>query len=453
MTVAPDAPLDGGDRIERRHKPDEFVDDLHTFRPRIRRPEAEAPLPAWPLAWMIAGYPAWFLLGMTGFTWIIFAAPMAASLVRRRNLVAPRGFILYVIFLCWMLGSVVQVNAFSRLAGFGLRAGYYVAAGVFCLYVLNAGRSIPVERIVRWFTMLYMSVIFGGYLAFILGDFSYLSPIGYLMPGALAENELIRALINPTFAQVQDFIGFPVPRPTAPFQYTNGWGASTALLTPFAMVALSDRRVGLNPTLVRFTLGASIVPIVVSMNRGLWLSLGLGLMYVAVRSGLAGQNKLLGALLAGFVALGAIYAFTPLGDLVSERLATGHSDDDRGDLATGAIEGAIESPLLGYGTPRTLTEGKLPIGTHGQAWNLMFSHGFIAFFSYVGFMGMLAWNSRRLIDAKGVWLHTVVIIGLVQMPFYLHLPQQLFFIVAGGTLAVRLAGAVDPPERRLEPTV
>ncbi len=438
MTIAPDAP--GSDRPR-------FGDDLAalpvTYRPRIRRPEAEAPLPTWPMAFMIAGYPAWFLLGLTGFTWVIFALPMAASLIRRRNLVAPRGFVLYLVFLCWMLGSAVQVDGLARMSGFVLRAGYYVSAAVFCLYVLNGGRTVTVERVVRWFTYLYMSVIFGGYLAFILGDFTYLAPAGWFLPGALIENELIRALVNPTFAQVQDFIGFPVPRPTAPFQYTNGWGASTALLTPFAMVAMSDERIGMNRSLVRFTLFASVVPIVVSMNRGLWLSLGVGFLYVAFRSGIAGQRKLLGAMLAGFIGLGAVFVFTPLGDLVSERLATGHSDEDRGDLATGAIAGAIESPLLGFGSPRTLVEGKLPIGTHGQAWNLMFSHGFPAFFSYVGFMAMLAWNSKKLVEPRGVWLHTVVIIGLVQMPFYLHLPQQLFFILAGGTLAVRLAGGVD----------
>ena len=37
---------------------------------------------------------------------------------------------------------------------------------------------------------------------------------------------------------------------------------------------------------------------------------------------------------------------------------------------------------------------------------------------------------------------------LVYLPNNPYNPQQLFFIVAGGTLAVRLAGAVDPPERR-----
>ncbi len=44
--------------------------------------------------------------------------------------------------------------------------------------------------------------------------------------------------VHPRFADVQDILGYPVSRPSAPFIYTNDWGGNFALLIPFVILGV-----------------------------------------------------------------------------------------------------------------------------------------------------------------------------------------------------------------------
>jgi hypothetical protein len=410
---------------------------------RIYRAEAEAPLPLWPLTLMISAYPVWFLLGLGGFMWVGLAAPMAAAVVRRRDLRAPRGIALWALFLLAVVVSGFSIDTPARFAGYTLRLGYYLAATVFLLYLLNGGRSVSVAKIVRSFTVLWMLTVVGGYLALLVGNTSFRSPAWYLMPAALLDNELIATLVTPGFADLQDIIGFPVPRPKAPFPYTNSWGSVVALTTPFALMALADSRVGLPRRLVKVALAASVVPIVISLNRGLWLSLGLGLAYAAVRLGLGGHRRTFQRFAALAVVLVAVIVFSPLGGVVSSRIDSGHSDGDRLALATAAIEGAAERPLFGWGAPRPNVEGQPSVGTHGQIWLVTFSHGFVGAVGFVGALGSFLYWTRRQRTTSGILAHSVVLIALAQMPVYLMIPHSLFAVMAAVAVALRYQAAAD----------
>lgn len=411
---------------------------------KIYRAEAEAPLPHWPVTLMISAYPVWFLLGLGGFMWVILAAPMAAALVRRRDLIAPKGIGLWLVFLTAVVGSAFSVDTPARFSGYLLRLGYYVAATIFVLYLLNGGRSVSVPRIVRAFTVLWMVTIAGGYLALIVGEFSYRSPVWYLLPAALLDNELINTLATPGFADLQDIIGVPVPRPKAPFPYTNSWGSMVALSTPFALMALADRRVDLPRNLVRLTLLAGIVPVVVSLNRGLWLSLGVGLAYGAVRFGIGGRRELLVRMVMIAVMGVCVVSVSPLGDLISSRLDNGHSDDDRFALATAAVEGTLERPVFGWGTPRP--NGNQPsVGTHGQAWLVLFSHGFVGGAGFGGALLSFWFWTRKQVTSAGMWAHVVLVVAFVQIPVYLMIPHALFAVMAAVALALRYQSETDGP--------
>ncbi|MDH3678807.1 MAG: hypothetical protein OEV40_02530 [Acidimicrobiia bacterium] len=399
--------------------------------------DAESVLPQWPLTLMIGAYPLWFVLGLSGFMWVVLALPMAGALLRHRRLVVPKGIGFWVIFLLAVAGSAFSIDTVGRLSGYVLRFGYYGAATVFLLYLLNGGRSVPVPRIVRSFTVLWMFTVAGGCLALVLGDVSFRSPTYHLIPSALLGNELINTLVTPGFADLQDIIGFPVPRPKAPFAYTNSWGSMMALSTPFAFMALADDRVGLPPRLVRAVLALSVVPIVVSLNRGLWLSLGIGIAYAAIRFGVAGRTKPLVRLVVAAVVVAAVLALSPLGDLVDSRLDNGHSDGDRTSLAIAALEGAAERPLFGWGAPRPGVGGLPSVGTHGQLWLVSFSHGFIGLIGFVGAIGSFFVRTGRQATTVGLWAHVVLLVAIVQMPVYLLIPHSLFAIMAAVAVAAR----------------
>jgi len=401
------------------------------------RSESEAPLQAWPLLMIIGLYPLWFLLGISGFMWVALAVPMTISLSQRRSLVAPKGFGFWVLFLIGVTGSALSLDSISRSFFFFLRFGWYLGATVFLLYLVNGGTGITVWRIIRMFTFFWMATVAGGYLAFVLGDFTFSSPMAYLLPQFLLDNDLIKTLVNPSFADNHDFLGFPVPRSKAPFAYTNSWGSMLALLTPFGLMALSDVRVGVPKRLIQLTLLASIVPAVTSLNRGLWLSLGVGVLYATFRSGTVGQRKIIGrlGLLGAFAA--ALYYFTPLGELIVARLSEGHSDKARSSLATEAVVRGLERPIFGWGSPRSFVPNLPPIGTHGQVWNLIFSYGIVGLVGWVGAMLTFFWKSRKPINQVGLWAHTVIVISLVQIFFYLQVPHQLFTVMAAVAIAIR----------------
>lgn len=400
------------------------------------RAEAEAPLPLWPVTLMIAAYPLWFLLGLGGFMWVALAAPMAASLIRRRDLQAPRGITLWIVFLIAVVGSAFSLDDAGRAAGYALRAGYYGAATVFLLYLLNGRSSIAVPQIIRAFVTLWFATVAGGYLALVLGDVSFRSPMYYLMPGVLLQNELINTLVTPGFADLQDIIGFPVPRPKAPFPYTNSWGSMMALTTPYALMAMLDERVGISRPMLRFGLVAAVVPAVVSLNRGLWLSLGVAAVYVALRLGLDGQARQVARLAIVAMVLGLVLSFSPLGSLVASRIDSGHSDEDRMALAIAAVEGAVERPVFGWGAPRP--NGNQPsVGTHGQIWMVTFSHGFVGIVGFMGALASFAWHTRRQQSAAGLWAHGVLVVAFVQSPFYLMIPHALFAVLGAVAVALR----------------
>ena len=211
-----------------------------------------------------------------------------------------------------------------------------------------------------------------------------------------------------------------------------------ALLTPFALIALREPRVGLSPKLVRFALIASVVPAVLSLNRGLWLSLGIGLMYAALRFGVAGQSKALRNGILATMVLALVLTITPLGDVIVTRIDTAHSNKDRFELVVDAVEGTMERPVFGWGAPRPNDRNLPSVGTHGQIWFVMFSYGLVGAFGYMGMFVTLAWRTRRQETVHGMWAHVAVVVGLLQTPYYLQVPHQMFTMLAAAAIAIRL---------------
>ena len=98
--------------------------------------------PGWALGALLVGYPVWWALGLGPFSWPILALPMGAWLIAQRRLSLPRGFPIWLVFCGWVLASGVQVDTPEHMAGFVLRASYYVSAGVFFLYLVNTRTRI-----------------------------------------------------------------------------------------------------------------------------------------------------------------------------------------------------------------------------------------------------------------------------------------------------------------------
>ena len=92
-------------------------------------------LPVWPVAIAFVGFPLWWLLGLGDMAWPLFALVMFLVLARTKRLRAPRGFGMWMLFLIWMLCSMIQLDEFVRVIGFMYRFSLYMAATVIFIYV------------------------------------------------------------------------------------------------------------------------------------------------------------------------------------------------------------------------------------------------------------------------------------------------------------------------------
>lgn len=424
-------------------------------RPRLRRPRllAERPLhllglrPGWPLWALLALYPLWWALGLGTLIFLILAVPMAIDLSRRRPLRLPPGFWLWGLFLIWVVVSAstlgmnppntVVDSLGSRIPAYLLRLAQYVAATITLVYAGNlTEREMPQSKLVRLLGFMFLTTLAGGILGVLAPHFSFTSPTEALLPNSLVAHQYVHDLVHPTAAQVENILGYTSPRPSAPFTYTNAWGNVLSITLPWFLIWMgvasrgrpSRRLVGLALVAV------AIVPTVYSVNRGLWIGLGVSLLYVVIRLALRGKLLPVGALAVALIAGIAIFPSTPLQRIVTDRLAHPHSNQGRTYQSIAAIKGATHSPIVGFGSTRGIVGGHQSItvgrssacarcgneaiGGAGQLWLLVFAQGFVGAFLYVGFFVRVLWRYRRDSTAIGIAGSLVTLLGLVYMFVY-----------------------------------
>jgi len=409
-------------------------------------------LPAgWPVYLLYGAVPLWWVLGLSALIWALLAVPMLLWLTRRPSVRVPKGFGLWLGFLGWMLLTATQLDQAKLWIAYSYRAVLYLSMTILFVYVYNLPRSaVPIRRMVLLLTFFWAVVIGFGFLALALPQVRIMTPVARLLPGSIAANDFVQELFNPRLAQVQD-IGYPVTRPAAPFAYSNEWGGMVALLTPMAIASLSLLRSYLARNLVRVLLVASLVPIIVSANRGLWIGLAAGLVYLAARVALRGNASALVAILAFLVVIAGLVTLTPLKVLVEERLANPHSNERRADLAAEAIEGWKRSPIFGHGGPRenAINPDAPQVGTHGQFYLVLFSHGLPATVLFLGWWLWAFLATARVATGPPLWVHAVIGIGMLQFFYYNMIPDQLHLMMLAAALAwrEREAAAAPPPGR------
>lgn len=403
--------------------------------------------PGWPLYVLFVGFPIWWALGLGGFIWPILAFPMLLSLLRRERIFVPPGMLLWCGFVVWMLVTGIQIDSMGRALGFAYRSMLYVSATILLLYVFNSSRHVlETEKILRALSIFWIYVVIGGFLGLVFPSFSFTSPVEAMLPRAILSNDFVKEMVHPAFAQVQEFLGFPTPRPSAPFVYTNDWGGAFALLVPFVILVWQAGLRRRFKVVLACAAAASIVPVVFSMNRGLWLSLGLGLVYAALRLSLKGRERALIAFVSVTILLAGALFLTPLGSTLSERLSTPHSNNRRVSLYEEAVRGAAESPLFGFGAPRPSkwNPNAPSVGTQGQLWLVLFSNGYPGMVLFVAWFLAALWWFRGSADAIGFWMHVMLVIMFLQLAVYGLLPVQIHIVMLGIALAWRERSPVVP---------
>lgn len=413
---------------------------------RVRRVSA---LRSWPVLALFVAFPLWWALGISNFICPILATPMALALAVRGRIQVPRGFGIWLLFVVWMAASVLMLDSTDRLIGWAFRAVMYLSVTVLFLYVYNSPRqSLPIRRVALVMTAFWVVVVAGGYLGVLFPEGGFRTVAEKLMPGGLLANPFVRELVHVDFAQRADPTRGLATRPQAPFVYTNLWGSNFALLLPFVFIALPQLRRRLPQLLLLLVLVASLVPAFLSLNRGLWLSLGVGLVYAALRYALRGRVRAVAALLLLLGMAVSLAVALPVQQMLQK--SKDETTGTRLALYQETIRKVQASPLLGYGAPRPSEDSSSStpsVGTQGQLWMVLFSHGFPGLAFFLGWYVLVLWRSAKALTGAQLWIHVMVLIVIVQLPFYGMFPTGLpVFMVAA---AVVMRELVEPdPQRR-----
>ncbi len=403
---------------------------------------AGMPLAVWVLLAVLWAYPLWWLLGVNALMWTFAAVPACLFLLNRRHAIrAPRGFGLWLLFLGWVVVSATRVPDVERAAAALYRGASYATAAILLLLVVNAThRQLPTRTLVNGMTALWACSIGLAVVALVNPRWSVTSPMELLLPGGVSNIPFVKAMVHPVLATIDPLLGTARPRPL--FPYTNNWGSAVALLTPVAVYALVTARTLAGRLVLGAALVVSLVPIIASLNRGLWISLAAGALYVVGRLALRRRVAALGIAVTLVAAIAFALTATPLGDLVTQRLENPNTST-RQTLYAASVEAAANSPVVGHGAPVS-SEGladsnEVSIGTHGQLWTVLVSQGYPGAALFVGFLLVIAWRTRHVSDQL-LWLHAVVVVLLVQLPYYDPLPAGLVIAFLCAALCLRPAG-------------
>lgn len=406
--------------------------------------------PGWIVIGLFVWYPVLWLLGLAGVMWAAAALPLLVWLLLRRDIERPPTVTLYLIYVGWALFSVVRLDSATRVLTFGLRYGTYLTAAMLAYYVYNE-RRVTRTKFIEWVSLLWVYAVVGGYLGLLFPRVRLTkTPFAIVLPSSIANDEFVASLAQPRLAQVQNIFGVELPRPATLFAFTNDWGANIGLLTPFFVAATIYSGDALRRRIGIIGLVLALPPMLLSVNRGLWISVGAIFAVVAVRSFLAGRTGPLRMLGLGIAAIAVLVVVTPAGEIVGGRLSEGDANS-RAGIYSEAWNGALESPILGWGGPRPSINPFSPaVGTHGHFWYAMFSHGFVGLALFVAWLGWAFHRGAMRRDPVSIMLASVVFVAALQMFFYNFFPSVLPIILIATGLMLRpddRDGPVAVPDR------
>ncbi|SBT38330.1 O-antigen ligase like membrane protein [Micromonospora auratinigra] len=380
--------------------------------------------------------PLWWLTGVFYLGWPLFGAVLFALLVTRGRVPLPPYTGLWLLFLAIVAASATQLPAPSALLTFGLRFGFYATALIVGVYVYACARERrdPVG-VLTPVCAFWLGLVALGWLSVLAPRLSLTTPMELLLPGGIGKNPFIQDMTHLSTAEYSARSLHPIYRPAAPFSYTNTYGSAWAMTLPCVIAYTMLCRRGLLRWVLLGSLPLSLAPAFLTLNRAMFLSLGVGLAVLGIRASLRGNVKV-ALSIVGVVLLGGVATlFIPITDLINQRVESSDTNTDRLSLYVEVLHRVGDSPWLGYGAPLNVdtVSADAPIGTQGQFWMVLFSHGVPALLCFLAWFVTAALSCARATSAPGQWLAVVPVICLVQLPFYGMANQNLsvaFFVVA-----------------------
>ncbi len=414
------------------------------------RPDGHTLPRGWQAYALFCLLPLWWLLGFSMFMWPVLVAPLLGAMVLGRwKVLAPRRFGLFLLLIAWMIASGFEVQGGQRLLAWGWRLSFFICGAILLLFIYNIPRRrLPTRSITNSLAAYWVIVVMGGWFGVIAPNFQLKSFAESVLPKSVVNNQYVYSHVHLQFAEVQHFLGFPIGRPETFFAYTNAWGSAFAILTPFAIAAVTTTTNRAWRNILVISMFAAVVPVVFSLNRGLWLSLGVGIMYAAVRLSANRDFRLVRGIVGATVCIVVLLVATPLGGLATSRFSHQTGDTGRLQRDQAATQQVLNHPVLGYGAPTQNTvAGQSAIGTESEVFLLVYSHGIPALAMFFIWFAYTLVRSARYRNPDAFWAHVVILIAMIQSPYY-ELTERMPLIMVAAAICYRAMADDDLPKLR-----
>lgn len=377
-------------------------------------------LPAWPLYTLLYGFPLIWALGLGQFAPTILAIIMVFYMVVRRTILVYKTQWIWFALIFWCVVSTVSLHGGSDILAWGLRWVNILNVGIYGVYFFNARTSITNQGLMGGLVTVWYTVVILGYLALLFPEFRLTTPMSFLLPGGLKQNELVRDYVMPPLAEIQLPWGAPEPyiRPSAPFPYANSWGLAFTFLTPVVIATLMAADKLRTKIILGISIILGLVPAIATSNRGMFIGLGIAVVYVVLRYVLSGNLKVaFYSVVAAALAVAGLFASGAIAKILG-RQEYSDSTGGRASLYQATWDAVMQSPVVGYGTSRMNVSIGISMGTQGYLWALMFCFGLVGLALFVIFMLSSIISTWDVQSAAGLWIHSVPVTAICVFIFY-----------------------------------
>jgi hypothetical protein len=431
--------------------------------------------PGWPLVLLFVGYPLWWVLGLTEPATIVATIAMASALVKLRPIRVPPGFALWLLFLIWVaVGfTVVMVDAPGAVAGgsstryltWGFRLFWYCKATVAFLYIYNMRGRLTIMWYCRILSWMFVTIVIGGLLGVVAPTFQFTSLAELILPHSVSSSQFVHTKIHPVAAELHVLFGHLLGRTSAPFPYANVWGINFACYLPFFIIAWFGKDAGWRRAAAPFVLAIAIVPVIFSLNRGLWSALLVAATFVALHSAMAGRLRQMAALIVAGGVVALVVTFSPLHQTINDRLngEGPKSNVGRNNLASLSTSSMLStSPVVGFGTTRNVQGSFTSIaggsttdcprcsppalGTQGQFSLVTFTQGAGGAIFYFGFL--VYHFLRNLMRRTALAIAGLSILTMHFVTSFIYGADNLAIFAILGAIALMTRERIDEQGRR-----
>ena len=372
--------------------------------------------PIFDIGLLLALFPLWWFLGVEQFIWTLGTFLIMLKVVakqRQKVYVVATLKWLFFFLIVHLLSGFFIVESF-RLITFVRNFGAYSAAFLVVLIITNQLKS---WREVRWLLVIMTGILFLSASVSLLGILgiwrpSFTSLMGSVLPGWIRATSYggqiaVRSLGRPSwFSGLNSYF-----RVNGFFMFSTMYASTLAYFLPmvfflFSMAAKLRGKMFLALVIVLF-----IINLIFTTGRIAIISCLIGAAFYLV---FYAGSRILVRLLALFAIVCVILilffsayytsdVFEPIAQLYEDLVyARGPgSFTDRGTVYVHTIEGALQRPLLGWGTERDIPNFPYPAGSHSHYLAILYKQGIVGLLVFLGMLITL-WKETTIPHLKQV---------------------------------------------------